>query len=87
MRNATTGVNASRTEALSFDAGSGRIVSGLLDRPSRPRAVLVLGHGAGAGMRHPFLGAIAKALAERDVATLRYQFPYMEAARRASIRR
>ncbi len=42
----------------------------------------VLAHGAGAGMRHPFLETLARALAEREVATLRYHFPYME--RRAS---
>jgi predicted alpha/beta-hydrolase family hydrolase len=44
--------------------------------------VLVLAHGAGAGMRHPFLESIAQSLAARDVATFRYQFPYMEAKRR-----
>jgi uncharacterized protein len=42
------------------------------------RAVYVLAHGAGAGMRHPFLETLARALAARDLATLRYQFPYME---------
>src|SRR5437867_3079876 len=57
-------------------------VSGLLLRPSDARWLYVLAHGAGAGMRHPFLETIARALAERGVATLRYQFPYME--RRAS---
>src|SRR5437763_15747157 len=57
-------------------------VSGLLLRPPGASQLYVLAHGAGAGMRHPFLETIARALAERDVATLRYQFPYME--RRAS---
>jgi len=57
-------------------------VSGLLLRPPGARRLYVLAHGAGAGMRHPFLETIARALAECDVATLRYQFPYME--RRAS---
>src|SRR5213083_1912739 len=57
-------------------------VSGLLMRPPDARWLYVLAHGAGAGMRHPFLETIARALAERNVATLRYQFPYME--RRAS---
>jgi uncharacterized protein len=38
----------------------------------------VLAHGAGAGMSHPFMAAAADGLAERDIATLRYQFPYME---------
>jgi uncharacterized protein len=58
-------------------------VSGLLAIPPAPRAMLVLGHGAGAGMRHPFMARIADGLADRDVATLRYQFPYMEAGRKA----
>src|SRR5262249_29312942 len=53
-------------------------VSGLLLAPSRPRACYVLAHGAGAGMNHPFMAAVATGLAERGIATLRYQFPYME---------
>jgi predicted alpha/beta-hydrolase family hydrolase len=53
-------------------------VSGLFLRPSDAAVLLVLAHGAGAGMRHPFLEGLAHALAERGVATLRYQFPYME---------
>ena len=53
-------------------------VSGLWQAPPDPRAVLVLAHGAGAGMRHRSMAAIAHGLAERGVATLRYQFPYME---------
>jgi len=57
-------------------------VSGLLLRPADARLLYVLAHGAGAGMRHPFLESLAQRLADRSVATLRYQFPYME--RRAS---
>jgi predicted alpha/beta-hydrolase family hydrolase len=53
-------------------------VSGLLQRPRDARACHVLAHGAGAGMAHPFMAAVAKGLAERGIATLRYQFPYME---------
>jgi uncharacterized protein len=53
-------------------------VSGLLQTPTRARACYVLAHGAGAGMDHPFMVAVAGELARRDVATLRYQFPYME---------
>ena len=53
-------------------------VSGLLVRPPDARLLYVLAHGAGAGMRHPFLEAVARALAEQKIATLRYQFPYME---------
>src|SRR5438552_10111731 len=57
---------------------NGQAVSGLLQEPSEPRACYVLAHGAGAGMAHPFLESIANGLAERGIATLRYQFPYME---------
>jgi hypothetical protein len=53
-------------------------VSALLLRPPRARLLYVLAHGAGAGMRHPFLESIAQRLAARGIATLRYQFPYME---------
>ena len=53
-------------------------VSALLLQPPDARALYVLAHGAGAGMRHPFLEAIARRLGERGIATLRYQFPYME---------
>ena len=60
---------------LGGDAGR---VSALLLRPPSAWALLVLGHGAGAGMAHPFMAGIAEALAARGVATLRYQFPYME---------
>lgn len=58
-------------------------VSGLLVRPASAHALLVFGHGAGAGMRHRFMQAAAGLLADAGVATLRYQFPYMEAGRRA----
>jgi uncharacterized protein len=54
------------------------VVSGLLIRPNDARACLIMAHGAGAGMRHKFMDAVAKKLAELGVATLRYQFPYME---------
>lgn len=53
-------------------------VSGLLTAPADARACYVLAHGAGAGMAHPFMTAVAEGLAERGIATLRYQFPYME---------
>jgi predicted alpha/beta-hydrolase family hydrolase len=46
--------------------------------PDGARACYVLAHGAGAGMEHPFMAAVAQGLAERGIATLRYQFPYME---------
>lgn len=53
-------------------------VSGLLLAPSQPRACLVFGHGAGAGMRHQSMAVIAENLAALGIATLRYQFAYME---------
>lgn len=56
-------------------------VSGLLELPAGARALYVLAHGAGAGMRHAFLESISDGLAAAGVATLRYQFPYMERGR------
>jgi predicted alpha/beta-hydrolase family hydrolase len=53
-------------------------VSGLLLAPERARACYVLAHGAGAGMAHPFMAAVAEGLAQRGIASLRYQFCYME---------
>jgi uncharacterized protein len=53
-------------------------VSGLLQLPPEARACYVMAHGAGAGMEHPFIIAVAAGLAMRGIATLRYQFPYME---------
>src|SRR6201987_2802795 len=49
-----------------------------MKNPSHPRACYVVPDGAREGMNHPFLPAIAAELARRDIATLRYQFPYME---------
>jgi len=57
-------------------------VSALLLRPPRVRACFVLAHGAGAGMTHQFMEQLATGLCGRDIATLRYQFPYMEKASR-----
>ena len=53
-------------------------VSGLMQKPPHARACYVLAHGAGAGMDHPFMENVARGLASRGIATLRYQFPYME---------
>jgi hypothetical protein len=67
---------------LRFDAGVGAgPVSALLQKPAQAEVLYVLGHGAGAGMRHPFLQTIADALGAFGVATFRYQFPYMEEGR------
>ncbi len=65
-----------KSVGLSVDAN--RRVSGLLQMPAGARCCYVLAHGAGAGMTHPFMAAVADELADRGIATLRYQFPYME---------
>jgi len=57
-------------------------VSAVLLRPAECRGLLVLGHGAGAGMRHHLLESLAVALADQGMATLRYQFPYLERGRK-----
>jgi uncharacterized protein len=57
-------------------------VSAILARPPRAESLLVLAHGAGAGMNHPFMQALATELAAAKVATLRFQFPYMEQQRK-----
>jgi predicted alpha/beta-hydrolase family hydrolase len=72
-------MNVATTQALSIEVGESGSVSALLTRPAQPRACYVFAHGAGAGMVHAFMQAVATGLAERGVATLRYQFPYMEA--------
>jgi hypothetical protein len=67
------------TTELRFQASrSAGEVSALLERPDTARWLMVLGHGAGAGMRHRFMEDVAAALAARDIATFRYQFPYVE---------
>lgn len=63
-------------------AGTSLQVSGLWAQPSSTTTLCVLAHGAGAGIRHPFMTAVASGLAGAGVASLRYQFPYMEAGRR-----
>src|SRR5437868_3448593 len=68
-------------EPLRFAVEGAGDVSGILMRPAGARWLLVLAHGAGAGMTHPFLEKLAGELAEARVATLRYQFPYMEERR------
>jgi predicted alpha/beta-hydrolase family hydrolase len=61
--------------------GVGR-VSAIFMRPAKARWLLALAHGAGAGMTHPFLASLAEELGKVEVATLRYQFPYMEEMRK-----
>jgi len=68
-----------KAEEIKFTAGE-KVdkVSGLLILPKGAEALLVFAHGAGAGMRHKFMEEMAEKLADRAVATFRYQFPYME---------
>jgi predicted alpha/beta-hydrolase family hydrolase len=65
-------------EPVTITVDDATAVSGLLLAPPRPQACYVLAHGAGAGMTHPFMQAVADGLAQRGIATFRYQFPYME---------
>ena len=65
-------------DAATFAVEDGRRVSARLELPPAARACYVLAHGAGAGMDHPFLRATALELGKLGIATLRYQFPYME---------
>ena len=71
-------MNVINAQKLDIEIGNAASVSGLLTHPPKARACFVFAHGAGAGMTHPFMEAIAGGLGERGVATLRYQFPYME---------
>ncbi|SFN10120.1 alpha/beta family hydrolase [Variovorax sp. OV329] len=68
----------SNSQSIRIQIDADTSVSGLLLVPPDARAIYVLAHGAGAGMAHAFMAAAAQGLAERGVATLRYQFPYME---------
>ena len=67
---------AARALTIAVDANNR--VSALFQAPADARACYVLAHGAGAGMTHPFMAALAGELSLRGIATLRYQFPYME---------
>src|SRR6185503_13201182 len=71
-------MNSGNPESLDITVEAALRVSGLFLHPANARACYVLAHGAGAGMAHPFMADIAEGLAQRAVATLRYQFPYME---------
>src|SRR6201989_2013218 len=65
-------------QRLKLTLEKGAFVSALLLRPDNARACFLFAHGAGAGMSHPFMETVAAGLCERGIATLRYQFPYME---------
>ncbi|MEA2889113.1 MAG: uncharacterized protein QOD11_3473 [Bradyrhizobium sp.] len=65
-------------QRLKLTLEKGASVSALLLRPENAHACFVFAHGAGAGMSHPFMETVATGLCERGIASLRYQFPYME---------
>src|SRR4051794_18336421 len=69
-------------QTLKLDVENAASVSALLLCPDNARAGFVFAHGAGAGMAHPSMEAVATGLCDRGIATLRYQFPYMETASR-----
>ena len=71
-------MNATGAHHLTISVSDSSAVSALLLRPAQARAAYVFAHGAGAGMMHASMQDIAVGLAERGIATLRYQFPYME---------
>src|SRR5712664_543153 len=71
-------IKIASAQKLDIEIGNAGSVSALLDRPPKARACFVFAHGAGAGMTHPFMETVASGLGERGIATLRYQFPYME---------
>ena len=68
----------STSKKITIEVDAELRVSGLIDAADDARFALVLAHGAGAGMTHAFMEAVARGLAERRIACLRYQFPYME---------
>jgi predicted alpha/beta-hydrolase family hydrolase len=78
MKGADADMNGFNAEPVAITVDEANEVSGLLMAPPGAKACYVLAHGAGAGMTHPLMTAIAEGLAERAIATLRYQFPYME---------
>ncbi len=66
------------TKLLCLEVGAGTTVSGVATLPPSASACLALAPGAGAGLNHPYLVALCDGLAARGIATLRYQFPYLE---------
>ena len=66
------------SQSLEIALDAENSISGLWDAPARPKAAIVLAHGAGAGMTHASMAAVAAGLVQRGIAVLRYNFPYME---------
>jgi predicted alpha/beta-hydrolase family hydrolase len=77
-----TEMKTAGAQQLAIEIGEATSVLALLVRPAEAHACFVFAHGAGAGMTHPFMETVAAGLGERGVASLRYQFPYMEKASR-----
>jgi predicted alpha/beta-hydrolase family hydrolase len=75
-------VSSSVAKPVSITVSETVHVSGLLQNPANARACYVLAHGAGAGMNHPFMAAVAAELSRHGIGTLRYQFPCMERSAR-----
>ena len=73
-----TAATETTTTPLRITISEAQSVSALLTTPAQPRAGYVFAHGAGAGMTHRFMEDVARGLAERGIATLRYQFAYMD---------
>src|SRR3954453_19737224 len=73
-------MNVPSPQQLRVNVNGANTVSALLLRPSTAQACFVFAHGAGAGMTHDFIQRVSSGLFERNIATLRYQFPYMEKA-------
>lgn len=69
---------AVKTQELKLDIDRVSAVSAILTQPAPARACYVLAHGAGADMRHSFMAKVAEGLADRGIATFRFNFPYME---------
>src|SRR6187551_2866257 len=71
-------MKAAEAQSLRIETGSNEAVSALLIQPPQARACYVFAHGAGAGMTHASMESVAAGLSQRGIATLRYQFSYME---------
>jgi predicted alpha/beta-hydrolase family hydrolase len=68
---------AAQNFSLQVSPETGKVSAALLD-PEKPICIMTFAHGAGAGMQHSFMVALAEALAEKDIATLRFNFPFVE---------
>src|SRR2546430_6166380 len=71
-------MKAAEAASIRIETGPNEAISALLIRPPQARACYVFAHGAGAGMTHASMETVATGLSQRGIATLRYQFPYME---------